>query len=107
MFFFCSAYVLQLLIRAIPLKNTWGGGTPTISDPPMIFFHVNPQFLHLDPLPHDCLIGEQRSTPSPLCIFKWNSPNVESTHHRTRRGSFSGLNMIHAISEIGFLHFTR
>ena len=44
-----------------------GGGTPTISErlpPPMIFFLVNPQFFHLDPLPPWFLIGE-RSTPPP------------------------------------------
>ena len=28
-----------------------GGGTLTISGPPHDFFHVNPHFFHLDPLP--------------------------------------------------------
>ena len=60
-----------------------GDGTPTISDPPPpndFFFHVNPQYFHLDPLPpwffNKWAFHLPPPPPPPPCTFKWNSPTL-------------------------------
>ena len=81
----------MLDLKAIPLKNTGGGGggTPTISDPPyndffsckppltMIFFHLNP--------PHQWF-SLLFQNPIPNVFFNYNpkTPDMQKRPHRLR-----------------------